>query len=116
MKNKHKRQFLNAYKWYDYSFLLLAIEDWLENASKITAKRGTHINADKTAKKMKVMAELAKRIREENIQCNKVFNCRNVVGFDSGVFEKYEHRRKRTEANLKMFTNMMNKYLLGFWD
>jgi hypothetical protein len=116
VKNKHKRQFLNTYKWYDYSFLLMAMEDWLDNASKVTMKKGMHLNADRVAKRMRILAELARRIREESLQTNKVFTCRNFNGYDGDVFEKYDYRHKRTEANLKMFTDMLNKHLLGFWD
>jgi hypothetical protein len=115
MKNKHKRQFLNAYKWYDYSFLLLAMEDWLNNASKVTAKRGTHINADKTAKRMKVMAELAKRIREDNLQTNKVFTSRNNKDIRV-MWESHKYLVIRRKETLSLLTTMMNKYLLGFWD
>jgi hypothetical protein len=114
MKNKHKRQFLNNYKWYDYSFLLMAMEDWLGNASKVTLKRGTHLNADKVAKKMKICAELCKRVREDVTQSNHVFLSRNHS--NSFLYEKYQYSDKRRKANLSLLTTMLNKHLLGFWD
>lgn len=114
MKNKHKRQFLNAYKWYDYSFLLMAMEDWLDNASKVTMKKGTHLNADKVAKKMKICAELCKRVREDEPQRNEVFTQRNYVG--NFISEKFSYQEKRRKANLSLLTTMLNKHLLGFWD
>lgn len=40
MKTKHKNRFLNSYKWWDYSYLLQAMEDWLDNSSKQHNKYG----------------------------------------------------------------------------
>lgn len=115
MKNKHKRQFLNAYKWYDYSFLLMAMEDWLDNASKVTMKKGMHLNVDKVAKKMKICAELCKRVREDNTQTNKVFITRNNKDFRV-MRESHKYLVKRRKENLSLLTTMLNKHLLGFWD
>ena len=66
MKNKAKRQFHNQFKWYDYSYLLQAVELWCANASKMHLTKGHHLNKELVAKKLKVMSELAKRLGEAN--------------------------------------------------
>lgn len=114
MKNKHKRQFLNTYKWWDYSYLLLAMEHWFDNASKITMEKGVLLHADRTAHRMKICAELCKRIREDNSQRNEVFKSRNYRQGCRKEFYKYTQKRKT--ANLRLLTDMMNKHLLSFWD
>ena len=66
MKNRHKRQFLETFKWYDYSYLLQAVELWCANASKMHLTKGHHLNNEVVAKDLKVLAELAKRLKNDD--------------------------------------------------
>ena len=63
MKNKAKRQFHNQFKWWDYSYMLEAIELWASNASYKHLTKGHHLNNEVVAKDLKILAELAKRLR-----------------------------------------------------
>jgi len=124
MKNKHRRQFVNAYKWWDHSFLFMAIRDWLENASKMTLKHGYHLNKEKTARKMKIIALAIDVYIQDDLQSNKVFTSRNLVfsyfngdgdGADT-IFEKHKYQQKRQNARKQYIFDMLNKHVEGFWD
>ena len=66
MKNKAKRQFHNQFKWWDHSYMLEAIELWAENAAKMHLTKGHHLNNEVVAKDLKVLAELAKRLKNDD--------------------------------------------------
>ena len=120
MKTKHKNRFLNSYKWWNYSCLLQAMEDWLENASKQHSKHGHLVGSDKTAKQMKVAAALIKRIREDEYHnnLNKVFSCRNKTA-DIGSFHDFSYNPKADllrKQDLQYLMKFMEKHLFGWWD
>jgi hypothetical protein len=116
MKNKHKRQFVNSYKWWDHSFLFMAIRDWLDNASKMTLKHGVHINNEKTARKMKIIALAIDAYVQDELQSNKVFKSRNYIGLYKFDLEKHEWRKKRQDARKQYIFDMLSKHIEGFWD
>ena len=66
MKNKAKRQFHNQFKWWDYSYMLEAIELWASNAAYKHLTKGHHLNNEVVAKDLKVLAELAKRLKNDD--------------------------------------------------
>ena len=66
MKNKAKRQFHNQFKWWDHSYMLEAIGLWAENAAKMHLTKGHHLNNEVVAKDLKVLAELAKRLKNDD--------------------------------------------------
>ena len=66
MKNKAKRQFHNQFKWWDHSYMLEAVELWAENAAKMHLTKGHHLNNEVVAKDLKVLAELAKRLKNDD--------------------------------------------------
>ena len=80
MKNKHKRTFHQVFKWYDYDFLLQAMELWFSEASKRTESEGVHKAHKCTAKRMKLCYELLRRIRNDDYNDNVV------------LFPKVEHK------------------------
>lgn len=73
MKNKHKRQFLNNYKWWDYSYLLLCISDWCSKASEMQLEKGSHLSHKKVSRSLKIAAELATRLQEANYEDTRFF-------------------------------------------
>ena len=66
MKNKFKRQFHEQFKWWDYSYMLEAIELWASNAAYKHLTKGHHLNNEVVAKDLKVLAELAKRLKNDD--------------------------------------------------
>lgn len=127
MKNKHKQRFLQAYKWWDYSFLLQAMEDWCENASKQHSKHGHLVCSKDTAKQLKLVSALIKRIREDDVyslQC-KVFNSKNAT-YDGAVVKalqlepftrtKVEIENKQRKQDLQYLFKIMEKKMFSWWD
>ena len=66
MKNKFKRQFHDKFKWWDYSYILEAIELWASDAAYKHITKGHHLNNEVVAKDLKVLAKLAKRLKSDD--------------------------------------------------
>ena len=66
MKNKAKRQFHNQFKWWDYSYMLETIELWASDASHKHLTKGHHLNNEVVARDLKILAELAKRLKNDD--------------------------------------------------
>ena len=66
MKNKFKRQFHDKFKWWDHSYLLEMVEMWASNAAYKHLTKGHHLNNEVVAKDLRVLAELAKRLKNED--------------------------------------------------
>ena len=127
MKKSHKSKFLNSYKWYDYTFLLQAMEDWLDNASKQTSKHGNLVRSPRTVKELKVAASLIKRIREDDIYTkkNEVFSGKNTT-YDIGImdtlgmkpFTQTNHHivEAHRKQDIKFMFDFMAKHILTWWD
>lgn len=142
MKRQHKRRFLEAYKWWDHSYLLQAMEDWLTNAAK---KHSTSIwrssNTPSIIKHMKTCAALCKRIREDEYllthpviwpkySCDVVHEPLSNGGVEmkwvnklpnERIYEKFagkqwERTNKMRKQDLELLTKLLNKHLLTFWD
>lgn len=140
MKRQHKRRFLEAYKWWDHSYLLLAMEDWLSNAAKKHATSPWQsVNSKSTIKHMKTCAALCKRIREDEYAypsvwpaisseitwapfenglsemkvVNKLPNARTYERF---ITKRMKHENSMRKADLELLTKLLNKHLLTFWD
>lgn len=136
MKNKHKRNFLSHYKWYDYCFLLQAIEDWCEHASKMTHKHGTHLNHKQKAKTLKILSLLAKRMSEDGfsvdycclyprVDLDMIHEKDNVLHFkqlpDEQTYDRVKRRLyKQQDRNqaycLEYFCKLLQKHLFTLWD
>ena len=127
MKKSHKSKFLNSYKWYDYTFLLQAMEDWIDNASKQTNKHGSLVRSPQTAKEMKIAASLIKRIREDEIYTkkNEVFNGRNNtygsgmvkrLGVEPFTYTSPQIEKAHRKQDIKFMFDFIAKHLLTWWD
>ena len=66
MKKKFKRQFHEQFKWWDPSYLLEMIEMWASDASYKHLTQGHHLNNESVAKDLKVLAQLAKRLKNDD--------------------------------------------------
>lgn len=142
MKRQHKRRFLEAYKWWDHSYLLQAMEDWLFNAAKKHATSPWQsVNSKSTIKHMKTCAALCKRIREDEyhmntplvwpkyscdvvheplnngcVQMKWVNKLPNEKTYERFSKKHWEHSNKMRKADLELLTKLLNKHLLTFWD
>lgn len=140
MKRQHKRRFLEAYKWWDHSYLLQAMEDWLTNAAK---KHSTSIwrssNTPSIIKHMKTCAALCRRIREDeyaypsiwptisseitwstfenNLSEMRIINkLPDEKTYERFITKRYKHENEMRKADLELLTKLLNKHLLTFWD
>jgi hypothetical protein len=115
MKNKLKRKFLETYKWWDHSYLFMAIRDWLYHAHDNTIKHGAHVNSHKHTRKMKTIALAIDKYLDDDIQTNYAFDCRNIT-LGSGKSEQWKHANKRRVALKQFIFDMLNKHVESFWD
>lgn len=74
MKNKHKRQFNNTFHWWDYHYLLEAMHTWLVAAEKGHRAKGTSINAEKKADRIKVARLMCERALEGRSMTDRIFS------------------------------------------
>lgn len=73
MKNKHKRQFNNAFPWWDYGYLLQAMHTWLLAAEKGHKTKGISLNSPKKACRIKVARLMCERAMEDWPESDMVF-------------------------------------------
>lgn len=141
MKNKHKRQFVNTFKWWDYGFLMEAISLWCDNASKQQYKNGISVNHKSKAKILKELSVLAKRLQDNDFHveyCNlypKISSEMYTVPCDNPDFVEVKFhlypndkinyqvsQRLRIQENrnrkycLDRFCYLLNKHLFHLWD
>lgn len=103
MKNKHKRQFLNNYKWFDHTYLLLCISDWCSNASRLHLIKGHHLNNAKVSRSLKIAAELATRLQE---------GCFDDTRFFGKILEQ-DHETSPIEGSDRIALNFVNKRIIN---
>lgn len=124
MKKKLRKQLFNHYKWWDSVFLLEMMEDWLRHSAKMHETRGHLLCSDRTALEMKIVAELLKRVHEDEIydEPNKVFRGKNkyyrenMFGLETEAFAVSKDADKRRKADLKYTLEIFEKKLFGWWD
>lgn len=103
MKNKHKRQFLNNYKWFDYTYLLLCISDWCSNASRMHLIKGHHLNNAKVSRSLKIAAELATRLQEGCFEDTRFF----------GKILEQDHETQPIEGSDRIALNFTNRRIIN---
>lgn len=122
MKKKFRKQFHSQFKWFDQWYLLDAMILWIENASKMHTKHGNLIRSEATGRDMKIVANVLKRIRDDNYDdTNPVFECRNKRLSSLTCDKEYymlavKHQAKRRQADIDYAFDMMKKHLLSWWD
>ena len=101
---------MNKYHWYDYSFLLQAIQDWLDNSSKQHKENGVLVRSNRTAKEMLIASNLIKRINDSDIyyKPNMVFNTKNKFLYISS--------EKQEKQDINYLFDFMKKHIQGWWD
>jgi hypothetical protein len=97
---------------------------WVENASKAHRERGHLIRSKHTAKQLKTLSVVLRRIKEDEYDVpNKVFTSRNNLvkangRFDGEDFEyldlKYQNRQR--QADIDFAFDMVKHRLLDWWD
>lgn len=125
-KKKFVRQFHNNFPWFDQENLLEVMILWTENASKMHHKYGNLVRSESTSKKLKVITELLKRIRDDkyNTPC-KVFIKRNctIVAEHSVlplsedyqyIQQKYQDKQRKQDKEYVF--KLLAKHLDTFWD
>lgn len=126
MKKKFRKQFHKQFPWYGQEYLLDAMILWTENASKMHSKHGNLVRSNDTSKKLKLITELLKRIREDNYDepC-EVFNNRNIVIHkqkDSSIYKDeivyldYKYQDARRKYDKEYCFGLIAKHLGTFWD
>jgi len=139
MKNKHRRAFIQAYKWYDYTFMLEAIKDWASNSAKMHEKHGVHVGAHKVARQLRIVSHLCDRIAKDDYSVPHWFSHVDVH-MHFGEEKRYangsisypaifsyipdektyryvrDKRRKQRQKDLDMLTQLMSKNLFNWWD
>lgn len=121
-------------KWWDYSFLLEAMEKWLRLHSEKVLSEGTHLYGHKYAKRALVMAELLKRIQEDDYidMAKKVYGVSVVFDFEplptggcrllSEISDEKAYKRALHHADLlkrqdlELFGKYFAKYITSLWD
>lgn len=118
---RYQKQFLNNYQWWDYSFLLKAMEDWFKKASYYHKTKGNLLRKDRTSKELFIMYQLTKRLREDGVYSNesRVFTSHNETyrgeNYNFTVLN-YEREQKARQRDLDLLTDMMRKHLFSWWD
>lgn len=126
MEKKFRKQFHKQFPWYDQEYLLDVMILWTENASKMHSKHGNLVRSNDTSKKLKLITELLKRIRnsEYDKPC-EVFNNRNIVipkQNDSPIYKNdivyldYKYQDARRKYDKEYCFGLIAKHLDTFWD
>jgi len=95
---------------------------WIENASKMHTKHGNLVRSEATGRDMKIVANVLKRIRDDNYDdINPVFECRNKRLSSLTCDKEYymlavKYQAKRRQADIDYALDMMKKHLLSWWD
>lgn len=103
MKNKHKRQFLNNYKWFDHAYLLSCISDWCSNASRMHLIKGHHTNHKKVSRSLKIAAELATRLQEGCFEDTRFF----------GKILEQDHKTSPIEGSDRIALNFTTRRIIN---
>ena len=103
MKNKHKRQFLNTFKWFDHTYLLDSMSIWCSNAARLHLERGHHLNNAKVSRSLKIAAELISRLKEAEYEDNRFF----------GKTLEMDHETSPIEGSRMIALNFTNRRIIN---
>ena len=116
------------YRRYDYSGLLQFIETCSRDMSKAHTT-GNLVRSEQTAKELLIVAELVKRIREDEYIFNKGRYKHTGEGLFGMEFIQEDHQLPKNtsksfyklvdssrKADLELLTKMMKRKLLTWWD
>jgi len=127
------RKALWKYRSWDYTGLLMLMEESAKDMSHCQTKYAHHLNSEATAKELKVFAEFLKRVREDNYNDDKIAfvqtgNKKSIFGgwehvqIDNTLpnYKHYKTFSKLVQAqrknDLKAALNIMNRKLFHWWD
>ena len=117
INKKFVQQFHNNFPWFDHENLIEVMILWTENASKMHHKNGNLVRSEATSKKLKVITELLKRIRDDEYDnpC-KVFTKRNKTSGCGYVYINHKHQYKQRKQDKEYVFKLLAKHLDTFWD
>lgn len=123
------KKFHEQFPWYDYSYLLSMMIMWMENASNMHIEHGNCVNHKIVGKDLKIMADVLKRIQEDNyyekIQENELADAGLDVNFMELPYSDEERKKiqtlqklseKRKKDDLEYCLNMLKRKLFSLWD
>jgi hypothetical protein len=118
LKRERKEIFLLSYPWYDYGYLLRAVEDWCRYSSEMHQKLGMSVNSPKKAKILKTMAALCKRINEGDYCYYGAIVTRPPADW---MYSSYDARaiaydEKQKQNDLDYLCKLVSKNLFNLWD
>lgn len=119
--------------WFDYSFLLEAMEQWLLTHAYKVNTEGHLLNGHKYAKRATVMAALLRRVLEDDYSENSMrahgvniewtFEpvamgtiMRTSVSDQKAYERALAHADRMRKQDLEMFGKYFTKYILQLWD
>lgn len=124
MKKKFRKEFHREFPWYDHAFLLEAMILWLNNASKRHRDDGHLLRSHRTAKQLRIVSGVLKRIIDDNydapnkvfISRNKMTSCAEIFGNEEFEYLDFKWQEKHRQADIDFAFDMMKKHLLNWWD
>lgn len=124
MKKKFRKDFRREFPWYDYTFLLEVMTLWLDNASKHHSKDGHLLRSHHTAKQLRIVSGVLKRIIDDNydapnkvfISRNKMTSCAKMFGSEEVGYLDFKWQNKRRQADIDFVFDMFKRCLLTWWD
>lgn len=119
--------------WFDYSFLLEAMEQWLLTHAHKVNTEGNLLNGHKYAKRAKTMALLLRRVLDDNYSDNSMLahgvfvewtfeptgrGTRIIASInDQKAYEEaMKHADRMRKQDLEMFGKYFAKHISQLWD
>jgi hypothetical protein len=135
---------IRDYMWYDYTSILLALSIVMKDMSNNHKTRGMSTRSDMTAKNMKIIELLSKRLREDDYEGkskllqqievkhefipipDKIKWTQLKTTIVNSDISEEQYNKKLTQAfkkeellkkhDLYLLTKLLNKHLFTFWD
>lgn len=108
------RKNLFEYRPWDYYGVLSIMESSFQDMSTSNSKYSYHTNKDKIAKDLKVMAELCKRLREDDYGMYTMLNKEsgNLPIYHSHFWKDIEKIKKH---DMNLFIKIFSRKILSCW-
>ena len=123
------RKALWNYRSFDYSGMMMFMEESAKDMAECHENYGNLVRSKQTAKELRILSEIFKRINDDEYFFNKgkyVHNGKGILGFNfvqkenqfpkhkSKSFHKLVEQQKKDE--LKLACKIIERKLFTFWD
>ena len=119
-----------AYPWFDFSYLFMMMQDWLDYASSQHKEQGNSVASGRIAKQMGIASQVCRRLSTGYIEDNAykvVFDDKDFIPpQEFPWFPEVDDKRryKRLFAfekqsylyHMGLLTRIISKYSHGWWD